>query len=467
MRIAGVIAALLVLAGAVAADDAGDVRAVLAEWRAAHEARDVDAAVALWSDDFVNPRDTTMRGEQAAREAFGDLVSGRWGEIRILLHGLAITVQGDSAFANGVVSLSRWGASERAYVLTRDQVGWRLFRSEPRGRLAVERLLDGLGQPYMELMERWSGTALGWIDSVLVANPPDGGERRMRRTAHQMLDEPLHLVSAPLLESVRRFHHERTDRAIEQMRTERVTEGVTIWKLYNHGWVVRTANHTWAHDFYAGPESMELTDEQVDAVLGQVDALFCSHWHGDHSSNRTIRRALAMDVPVFVSPLPEATWALSITQGIGYADPATPPPGLTVVELGGRGEVGGLIYHAYPGHQGDFANDVFVVTGDGITTMQTGDQSNDDDFEAWIDSVDVEYDVDVLLPNVWTTDMNRMLRGVNPRVVIPGHENELGHNFEHREPYAQAYEKLERLERAWQIMAWGERVHIEAREGER
>jgi len=336
--------------------------------------------------------------------------------------------------------------------------GWSLLRAASCGEVPVERTLDGLGPEYVALLERWSGTALGWIDSVLVANPPDGGDRRMRRTAHLMLDEPLHLVSAPLLQSVRRFRHDRIDRAIEQMRTEQVTEGVTIWKLYNHGWVVRTANHTWVHDFYAGLEPMALTGEQVDAVLGHADALFCSHWHRDHSSQPVIERALELDVPVFVSPSAggrHRAW----TEG---------ETGITVVEPGDRGEVGGLTYHAYPGHQGQTLNDVFVVTADGITTMQTGDQSNDDDFEAWIDSVDVEYDVDVLLPNVWTTDMNRVLRGVNPRVVIPGHENELGHNFEHREPYAQAYEKLERLETiGWHVMAWGERVHIEAREDER
>jgi ketosteroid isomerase-like protein/glyoxylase-like metal-dependent hydrolase (beta-lactamase superfamily II) len=459
------ISAMLMFATLAGADDTADVRTVLEQWRAANQSHDVEAAVALWSDDFVSPRDTTQRGPEGVRAAFGRLLSGRYGDIDIRLDGLLISVDGDSAFVKGVVVLTRWGASEQAYVLTRDPAGWRLLRSEQGGRIPTERILGGLGPSYMELLERWSGTALGWIDSVLVANPPNDGDRGMRRTAHLMLDEPLHLVSAPLLESVQRFHRERIDRAIDQMRNERVTEGVTIWKLYNHGFVVRTPNQTWAHDFYGGPEPMALTDEQIDAVLGQVDALFCSHWHGDHSSPRTIKRALAMEIPVLVSPLPDYDYIAHMKREIGYIDSVTPPPGLTVAELGSRGEVGGLVYHAYPGHQGDLPNDVFVVRADSITTMQTGDQSNDDDFAAWIDSVDVEYDVDVLLPNVWTTDIHRMLRGVKPRVVIPGHENELGHNFEHREPYAQAYEKLDRLETGtWQIMAWGERVHIDPRE---
>ena len=72
--------------------------------------------------------------------------------------------------------------------------------------------------------------------------------------------------------------------------------------------------------------------------------------------------------------------------------------------------------------------------------------------------------VDVLLPNVWTDDLSRMIRGVRPRVLIPGHENELGHNFEHREPYAQAFEKLEQeRDVEWHVLALGERVHVSGR----
>jgi len=106
---------------------------------------------------------------------------------------------------------------------------------------------------------------------------------------------------------------------------------------------------------------------------------------------------------------------------------------------------------------------VYAVTADGMTFLQTGDQSNRDDF-AWIDRVKDDRTVDVLLPNIWTDDLPRMIRGVRPRVLIPGHENKLGHNFEHREPYAQAFEKLEGERNVeWHVLAWGERVHASAR----
>ena len=53
--------------------------------------------------------------------------------------------------------------------------------------------------------------------------------------------------------------------------------------------------------------------------------------------------------------------------------------------------------------------------------------------------------------------MDRVVSGVRPALVIPGHENELGHMFEHREPYDQAYEKMRKLECDWRVVTWGER----------
>jgi len=35
----------------------------------------------------------------------------------------------------------------------------------------------------------------------------------------------------------------------------------------------------------------------------------------------------------------------------------------------------------FPGHQGDIQNNVYLVKADGVSVMQTGDQSNPADFK--------------------------------------------------------------------------------------
>ncbi|MDP6124803.1 MAG: MBL fold metallo-hydrolase, partial [Candidatus Latescibacteria bacterium] len=291
--------------------------------------------------------------------------------------------------------------------------------------------------------------------------------RGLRQHAMLKLDETMHLIDAPTLAPVKEFFRRNIETAIEQIQREKMSNGATVWKLYNHGFVVKTENHCWAHDLVRGTGEMNMTDEQLGALIGEIDALFCSHWHGDHISSEVAKKALKEDVPVFVAPLPTGDWGEAMVERLGSARDSD---GFHILELGGSGRLattdGALMYHAYPGHQGELENCVFAVSADGMTIMQTGDQSNDDDF-SWIDTVGDGRAVDVLLPNVWTNDMRRVITGVKPRAVIPGHENELGHSFEHREPYDQAYEKLSALDEAhgidWYVLAWGERMHIDAR----
>ena len=120
-----------------------------------------------------------------------------------------------------------------------------------------------------------------------------------------------------------------------------------------------------------------------------------------------------------------------------------------------------LKYVAYPGHQGKgpINNNHLVITPENFAVMQTGDESSDDndwsDF-AWINNVGFQHTVDVLLPNCWTTDIKRMARGVNPKLILTGHENEMGHTVDHREDYTQTYNHLFGSPYPFIVMSWGE-----------
>jgi len=118
---------------------------------------------------------------------------------------------------------------------------------------------------------------------------------------------------------------------------------------------------------------------------------------------------------------------------------------------------------AYPGHQGEVINNVHLVTTpEGFTVVQTGDQSGSagpgSDFE-WIAHIGANHRVDVLLPNCWTNDIGRVARGVNPALILTGHENEMGHTVDHREDYTQTYNHLFGSGYPFIVMAWGESYH--------
>ena len=110
----------------------------------------------------------------------------------------------------------------------------------------------------------------------------------------------------------------------------------------------------------------------------------------------------------------------------------------------------------YPGHQGEtLLNNVsLIITPEELTFCHTGDQYSTTDFE-WIDKIGEKFWIDVLMPNCWTKDQARTAKGYNPELILPGHENELGHSIDHREAYALDYSRWQ-VPFAKIIMTWGE-----------
>jgi hypothetical protein len=92
----------------------------------------------------------------------------------------------------------------------------------------------------------------------------------------------------------------------------------------------------------------------------------------------------------------------------------------------------------------------------------TGDPSGAEgpgsDFD-WIAQIGRDHHVDVLFPNCWTNSLGRMIRGVNPELVITGHENEMSHTVEHREDYTQTWNRLFESRYPALVMTWGESYH--------
>jgi L-ascorbate metabolism protein UlaG (beta-lactamase superfamily) len=305
-------------------------------------------------------------------------------------------------------------------------------------------------------MLRWMEGTLAWVDGVLTAHPPAWPEPEIRRRALYMLDEPLHLLSAPIEPPVAGFLNRRIQKAVGEMENEQVTSGVTLWKLYNHGFVVKTPEVTIGFDLHQGPfETLHIAPELFDRILQATQALFISHTHSDHADGYAVSRMVEMGRPVIVPPglalgsewhdrliQPERHWKANHKLALGEAD---------------------ISYRVFPGHQGaELLNNVYLVDlSYDLHIMQTGDQSLMEDFYVWIDRVQERFEVDVLLPNCWTTDLRRLIAGTRPRLVITGHENEMGHPVDHREAFSKTYAHIAEEPTPVLVMAWGERYHYE------
>jgi L-ascorbate metabolism protein UlaG (beta-lactamase superfamily) len=336
------------------------------------------------------------------------------------------------------------------------------FVSNSRRLLSPPELLDA--------PDEWVDRSLQWVDYILRTYPPGLVEPPPRRPALFRLDEVLHIESAPRKPLVQKFFQARLQRAIEEIEQTKVSEGMRIWRLYNHGALVRTPTASFTFDFVPGTgaaaavtspagigtEGFALSKEWLKRLAAQSDAHFISHKHPDHSNPDVVRLFMEADKPV-VAPErlfpeePDLSRYLTVPQRALH----------TVHTVPIRGGKSRLKVVTFPGHQGPpiLNNVTLVKTVEDFTVLHTGDQSGNEaegtDFD-WLAQIGHYHQVDVLLTNGWANDLHRIVRGVNPCLVIPGHENEMTHAVPHREEYTQDYERMFGLHYPFIVMAWGE-----------
>jgi hypothetical protein len=252
------------------------------------------------------------------------------------------------------------------------------------------------------------------------------------------------------------------EKAIADIEQTKVTEGMRIWKLYNHGFFIRTKSVSFCFDIMRGTrsEGFPVDVSLMERLADQSDALFISHLHSDHADEVVAKLFVDRNKPVIaVEGLwsePSEHWAKSLIYPERNED--------IEHEIPVQGGKQILKVVAYPGHQGKIDNNVHLVTTpEGYTVIQTGDQySHEDgagsDFD-WTGRIGAMHDVDVFLPNCWSRDIQRSIRGVDPKLVITGHENEMGHTVDHREDYTQTYNHLFGTKYPYIVMTWGESYH--------
>lgn len=297
---------------------------------------------------------------------------------------------------------------------------------------------------------------LDLVEEALTKYPPALIEPTERRMAMLMLDGVLHEEKAAHRPSVQSFFVDRMTLAERQIAETKVSEGAMIWKLYNHGFIIRTATVTFAFDMVrahsANAEGFAIPDDLMMKLIDECDALFISHRHRDHGDAWVAEKFISQNKPV-VAP-PEVWQDQPIHQKITHLKRESHTEQVLKIQNGKQQ----LKVVNYPGHQGsDIENNVpLVFTPEGMSFVQTGDQSGPVSDWEWIDEVGKKNRVDVLFPNCWTPDIQRVIKGFNPKLVMTGHENEMGHTIDHRESNWLTYTRLKGSPTPFLLITWGE-----------
>lgn len=296
------------------------------------------------------------------------------------------------------------------------------------------------------------------VSRLLQTNPPGAELDVNRKAAFVLLDNVLHQSDAPHLTAVQAYYHNRMADVLTHLKTHTVRSGATIYKLYNHGFIVVTPKGTFAFDLTRGKsskvDSFAIADTEARELVKQCDVLFVSHWHQDHADDWVAQEFLDEHKKVVT---PDSVW---IDKPF-YSRVLHPVRSVDSVYQLKLGDNHVIRYRALPGHQGNVLNNVYIVTTEnGLTFAHTGDQYNEADF-SWIDRINTHFRVDVLFPNSWSLDVFRLIKGFSPVWIVPSHEDELGHTIDHREAYWLTMDKFRKLPQKVVYMTWGESFHVE------
>jgi L-ascorbate metabolism protein UlaG (beta-lactamase superfamily) len=318
-----------------------------------------------------------------------------------------------------------------------------------------------------DYLDRQAAVFLDSVKAVLAKYPPVLKEGKERSYAKLLMDAVFHEKYAAFRKPAQDFFHSQTARIISELEQIKVKTGARIWKVYDMGFIVRTKTVTIAFDLVSGATSRSkdfaLDEAELSRLVDQCDVLFISHKHADHAEKSVAERFLQSGKPV-VSNTQVLTNDSVFAQ---IQHPERIAEKVHRIKLSGDRVLDAIIY---PGHQGKTIdnNVTLVTTPDGISVAHTGDELNEGDFMVdyeWIDQVAKRHKVDILMPNAWTMDILRIAKGFDPKLILPGHEIELGHTVWDRLPYwgddaylGLTYSQLKKSKYPVVALIWGESI---------
>ncbi len=263
-----------------------------------------------------------------------------------------------------------------------------------------------------------------------------------RKTALYLTDALTHSPS-PHADCLKDLFLNRYKKALAGIKGTRVETGAVIWNVYNLSYVVKTKEVTVAFDLIRLPESLRKHDagglykNLAKEMAGLCDILFVSHIHGDHADAFVAGEFIEQNKQVIAPPdvFAEEGFYKKVTHWAADGEEK---------KLFLPAKNTEILLRIYPGHQAIAAdqavdNNFTVLTfPNHITVAHSGDQCWEDDF-TWIDPVHHDVAIDVLMVNTWTLHPDRLIAGLQPKVILPGHINEMGHDVKGREPFWKSY----------------------------
>lgn len=293
---------------------------------------------------------------------------------------------------------------------------------------------------------------LSGIHDSLIQNPPGTGNPWIRDMCITFLDDYLQQPHVNRSSTIREFFVRRTTAALDEIERLRVTNGVRMWHIYNHGYIFKTPKLCFGIDVTTTRHIWNLAwnipDDIPYRIAGLLDALFVTHDHSDHADHELVDRMLAIRKKVVIPEPIQNKFSR----------------GTEVLEPWGRKNILGLVAMARPAiHVYDNGRNVpgstyEIVTDSGVRILHPGDHDYTENL-SWQSPPDIlipKFDgVSPKYPNEKVLDI--LFSYGDAGLIIPGHINELAHYpLGGRTSLRDAVRQFQKCTVPYQILLWGE-----------
>ncbi|MEJ2637561.1 MAG: MBL fold metallo-hydrolase, partial [Calditrichia bacterium] len=277
------------------------------------------------------------------------------------------------------------------------------------------------------------------IKEIFLRERPQTGDPALREACFGSIDDLIIDNYPPLHPGARELYTFMIRKVLREIKTEVVSEGATIWQIYNHGFVVKTPSVTFGIDlvdYFYLTETLEFPD--------LMDVYFISHDHEDHYNGAFIEMMKELGKPV-VGPAEFSRATIKMA------------PGETRV-------ISGLTVTAHDGLHSVPVRQFEIVTPEGLKFLHTGDNQTSETLPQ------VE-NIDVMMLNAWINEsgtaswiegVRNAVNKMKPVVTLPGHILELGHLPAGGAalPYMDVITADDgTLPSEYYVLGWGERYH--------
>lgn len=298
---------------------------------------------------------------------------------------------------------------------------------------------------------RQASVLLTEVDSILTCNPPLTGNPDARRAALSTFDAVVHDTTFDMSEPFNTFVASRISKVVAQMDTPVRGRRMEVIKLYDEGMIARTKSAVVCFDFSRSScNGMPvLPDSLVVEIARRCDCLLLTHNHQDHVDPFVVKVFTDMGKPVI-----STEEILAGNPAVTHIYPSGEYRDVRLTARNGKP----LDVRIYPGHQDHLQNNIYFVTfPEGKVAGHIGDQFLEEDMEMISRIRLTAPKADLMLVNCWAMHMQQVLDGLDPKLVMPAHENEMGHTIDHREAFWLTYRRMEGTDGfPWRVVGWFE-----------